>query len=137
MDQTWSSVAPESTVSDIPLPNLTTAPGWMVSVTPEGTGSVRLQGHGAFAGAFADMDAVAPAKGKALRGKPRMALKGANLVRCMHMKDAPEFRFKVRGDLRDLRLLVRTEVDSIAVLLDGEPDEGEDKDAPKKENGAR
>lgn len=89
--------------------------------TPEGTGSVRLQGHGAFAGAFADMDAVAPAKGKTLRGKPRMALKGANLVRCMHMKDASEFRFKVRGDLRDLRLLVRTEVDSIAVLLDGEP----------------
>lgn len=89
--------------------------------TPEGTGSVRLQVHGAFAGAFADMDAVAPAKGKTLRGKPRMALKGANLVRCMHMKDAPEFRFKVRGDLRDLRLLVRTEVDSIAVLLDGVP----------------
>lgn len=89
--------------------------------TPGGTGRVRLQGHGAFAGKLSQMRAVALPAGREFRGEPRIELKGVNLVRCMHLRDNPEFRFKVNDRLDGLRLLVRTEVDSVSVLLDGRP----------------
>lgn len=90
--------------------------------TPEGTGKVRIQGHGAFAGFFSDMDAAKPAGGPAVAVKDtRMRLSSPNLVRCMHTKDNPEFRFSSTCSLKNVRIIVRTEVDPVTVCLDGKP----------------
>ena len=89
--------------------------------TPSGEGTVRLQGHGAFAGGFEDMGQSLPSEVRKVRGRSKMTLHGCNLVRCMHMKDSPEFAFKVRSGLDGVRLFVRSSVDPVTVMLDGEP----------------
>lgn len=92
--------------------------------TAEGVGRVRMQGHGAFAGALSNMDQTMPCgsardfpSASALR--PRMTLEGPNLVRCLHTQDKEEFTFTVKGRLRGVRFFLRTEVDPCEVTLDG------------------
>ena len=96
--------------------------------TPEGTGTVRLQGHGAFAGTFRDMTQTKPVideKGsrilKASLRKAEMELHGPNLVRCLHTQTDRQFTFTVTSELKDIRFFLRSEVDPSEVLLDGAP----------------
>lgn len=101
----------------------------MLSVsTPEGTGAVRLQGHGAFAGTFRDMTKTKPVideKGsrilKASLRKAEMKLHGPNLVRCLHTQADRQFTFTVTSELKDIRFFLRSEVDPTEVYLDGTP----------------
>ncbi len=97
-------------------------------IAPEGTGTVRLQGHGAFAGTIADMNQTKPdidEKGSCtLRSSLRkagMKLHGPNLVRCLHTQSDRRFTFDVTSDLKDIRFFLRSEVDPSEVFLDGEP----------------
>lgn len=87
--------------------------------TPSGDGTVRLQGHGVFAGTCGDMRQALPSEGRKIRGRSAMKLSGCNLARCMHTGDKPEYAFRVRGKLEDVRLYLRSEVDPVTVLLDG------------------
>lgn len=96
--------------------------------TPEGTGTVRLQGHGAFAGTFRDMTQTKPVideKGsrilKASLRKAEMKLHGPNLVRCLHTQADRQFTFTVTSELNGIRFFLRSEVDPSEVLLDGAP----------------
>ena len=95
----------------------------MLSVlTTEGKGSVRLPGHGVFAGTFGEMGACKPSERIAAELQhPEIRLQGANLVRCLHTRADPEFRFTVRKKLKDISFLLRSEVDPTEVLLDGKP----------------
>lgn len=91
-------------------------------MTPAGKGTVRLPGHGVFSGRACDMCDSIP--GQEVRGRISsysMYLLGSNLVRCLHTRDNPEFRFTVKNALKDVRFLLRTEVDPAEVLLDGKP----------------
>lgn len=101
----------------------------MLSVsTPEGTGAVRLQGHGAFAGTYGDMGRTKPridGKGSRILNaslrKAEMRLHGPNLVRCLHTQADRQFTFTVTSELDDIRFFLRSEVDPTEVYLDGTP----------------
>ncbi|MCQ2180813.1 MAG: hypothetical protein MJY50_01965 [Bacteroidales bacterium] len=94
-------------------------------ITPEGEGHVRLPGHGAFAGTFADMDQTLPA-GQISDLTDRvtrtvtMSLDGPNLVRCLHTRESPRFSFTLTSRLDGIRFFIRSEVDPCKVRLDGE-----------------
>lgn len=85
-------------------------------------GTVRLLGHDAFAGS---MDELPPVSGGPLFvpsfKNARLVPSESNLVRCIHTRDNPEFRFKLRGGLEGLRLIARDWADAPAVTLDGVP----------------
>lgn len=105
--------------------------------TPEGKGSVRLPGHGVFFGRAEKMRDSIP--GPEVRGKIssyEMCLSGSNLVRCLHTQDKPEFQFTVKNTLKDIRFLLRSEVDPAEVLLDGKPLLAKD-EAPQLPEGFR
>lgn len=83
------------------------------------SGTVRLAGHGAFAGGFEEMDMsqpglMIPAEFKA----PVMSMDGANLLRCIYTQADRSFAFAVEAPV-DVRVLARQAVDALTVTLDG------------------
>ena len=88
--------------------------------TPEGSGTVRILGHGCFAGTLADMNASAAAGAGALfPDSVKVSLNVCNLARCMFMKDSPRFEFTLTEPLEGIRMIVRTDVDGLQASMDG------------------
>lgn len=94
-----------------------------LSVTSNGRkGSIRLQGHGVFAGTMEEMDYVPDTFRKRIRLKDlSLTPTYTNIVRCLYLEENPCFSFKVRDARQGVRLIVRKGAAPVEVSLDGEP----------------
>lgn len=91
-------------------------------VTDEGEGTVRLPGHGAYAGTPSVRQSLG---GKIVTaefvGKPVVTRHGTNFVRCIYTRENPTFSFRVGRRTRNVRLVLRDAVGPVSVRLDGRP----------------
>lgn len=85
--------------------------------------SVRLQGHGVFAGRIEDNrpDKHFSTKkvSQALLHNITIKPHSVNTIRCIYTSDNPFYEFYANGKLRNARILIRHDIDSVSALLDG------------------
>lgn len=88
----------------------------MLSVeTAEGRGTVRLLGHGVYAGMVSVSESPSSAECLDMSGA-RFIADSTNLVRCIFNREEPEFRFRLEGRTR-LRILSRSAVHPVCLTL--------------------
>ena len=90
--------------------------------TSEGNGTVRLSGHGVFAGRLDDMRAFALTEiGDALYQIRDTVTYSPRILRCLHTSECPVFEFTLAKKTKGIKLLAREAVDPVQILLDGNP----------------
>lgn len=92
--------------------------------TKSGEGTVRLQGHGAYAGPVKVHQKIRRSHALEL-ADVELKRDSTNLVRCIYLQGKPEFNFIADADINDVRILIRSDVKPVMVELDGRPIEAE------------
>lgn len=92
----------------------------LLSIVLDGkTGHVRLPGRGVFCGTLKDMNASMPScLAPAILGPITCTLPGNNQLRCLYLQKDPQYALTLTQDLSQLRLLLRTDVQSVQAALD-------------------
>lgn len=83
--------------------------------TADGSGTVRLQGHGAYAGPVCVSEEPSAAERLDMSGA-RFIADSTNLLRCIFTRENPEFRFRLEGRTR-IRILSRSAVHPVTLSL--------------------